>query len=282
MPSFDKSKLVKNLASDSILIPYLDKVFGYFDKPWTFDYTEKDIDDAWHPSGDCLPSVTELYTKAVNHGDGHVRQISGGLRKAFMVGHFWHQLIQHIVVEELGFCTAADIERRGYDYWGEAIPVLVDPISPDTRGLVPIGYDDMRPLWSKPKPFHWVTGSGDFAPLRAPNGWTGIVDIKTMNGTDFKKAEKSELIPQRFEYKYLCQLNVYMRLFGWEQAMILGVNKDAPHSFVEFTYVRDDELLDAIWAKWVFVSDCLATGIEPTERDNNEYRLPFESENESV
>jgi hypothetical protein len=121
-----------------------------------------------------------------------------------------------------------------------------------------------------------VTGQGDFAPLTAPNGWSGIVDIKTMNGTDYKKASTSGLLPQRFENKYVAQMNVYMQLFDQQQAMILGVNKDSPHGFTEFTFLRDDELIDAIWAKWDFVSGCLDTGDTPTDEDDKAYALSFE------
>lgn len=255
--TFDRDKLVKNLANDMILVPYLDKVFAEFDDPWTFDYTEKEVDDAWHPSGDCTPLASELYQKALNHGNAGPRQISGGLRKAFMVGHFWHQLIQHVVVAKLGFCTPDQIERKGMNRW-------------DT-----LFTGDLPHPVTVPKPFHWVTGSGDFAPLTAPNGWSGIVDIKTMSSTDYKKASTTGLLPARFEIKYICQMNIYMRLFDQPQAMILGINKDSPHAFTEFTFVRNDDLIAAIYDKWKFVSQCLDEGREPTKEEDEEYSLPI-------
>ena len=91
----DKSKLVKNLAGGNILAPYLDRAFQTFDGPFSFSYEPKGHDDAWHPSGDCMPSVTQLWEKA--RGWGEPDTPSGSLRKTFMVGHYWHQLLQHLL-----------------------------------------------------------------------------------------------------------------------------------------------------------------------------------------
>ena len=33
------------------------------------------------------------------------------MRKSWMVGHFWHQWIQYVVVHKLEFCEASAIER---------------------------------------------------------------------------------------------------------------------------------------------------------------------------
>ena len=62
--SFDKSKLVKNLATGNVLAPFLEKELCKFDEEWEFKYEPKRGDTAWHPSGDCTPSVTDLYAKA--------------------------------------------------------------------------------------------------------------------------------------------------------------------------------------------------------------------------
>lgn len=250
---FDKSKLVKNLAQGNVLAPFLEREFDTFDEPWTFSYTEKEHDDAWHPSGDCTPKVTDLYAKT----QGAEREpISSSLRKSFMVGHFWHQYIQHIVLHKLEFCEPDAIERKGRDAWG--------------YGVVDGAWFD--PF--EPKPYHWVTGSGDIAPLETPK-WRGIVDIKTMSSHQFKQGT----LPAWAATKYLCQINVYMHLFDEERGLILAVNKDAPHDFKEFSYTRDDALIEAILQKWQFVSECLDNNVIPTEEDDERLALPITRSN---
>lgn len=267
MLKFDKTKLTKNLANQNILGPFLDRVFDTFDEPWTFDYEDKVHDNAWHPSGDCTLGVVALYDKAT--GKSEREPISNSLRKSFMVGHYWHQLIQHVIVTKLEFAEPSAIERRGIKYWGDLTPAQGDPAS------------EWQPHWylhvgPKPNDFgipqdhHWVTGSGDVAPLVTPR-WQGIVDIKTMSSHQFKQHK----LPDWAATKYLCQINIYMDLFDEEQGMILGVNKDAPHDFKEFLYTRDQELIDAIYSKWKFVSECIDNDVVPTEEDNEQFALPI-------
>lgn len=264
MIKFDKSKLVKNLAQGNILAPFLEREFSTFDEAWTFDYTEKIGDEGWHPSGDCTPSITDLYAKAT----GAEREpISGSLRKSFMVGHFWHQLIQYIVLHKLHFCEPEAIERQGMKHWGELKKELWDPVKHTPHGLVKL---DGHNRWGRPAPYHFVTGSGDMAPLVTPK-WQGIVDIKTMSSHQFKLGT----LPEWAAAKYTCQINIYMDLFDEEHGMILAVNKDAPHDFKEFTFQRDQALIDAIYRKWHYISQCLDEAVLPTEEDNEQYILPI-------
>ncbi len=264
MLKFDKSKVVKNLAEGNVLVPYLDRVFQTFDEPWTFDYTEKQHDNAWHPSGDCVPVASALYDKAM----GKEREtISGSLRKSFMVGHYWHQLLQHLILHKLQFCEPDAIERQGYDWWGGIKPVLLDSTTSARHGLVPRGEGIQG--WGRPDPYHWISGAGDIAPLET-KGWTGIVDIKTMSSNQFKQPA----LPEWAALKYTCQMNIYMHLFSQEEALILGVNKDAPHDFKEINFVRDQNLIDAIIVKWHFVSQCLEASTRPTLEEDLDYALP--------
>lgn len=238
----DRTKLVRNLATGNVLAPFLEREFERFDEPFTFTYTTKEHDDAWHPSGDCLPVASALYEKATSQ-DEEIH--TSTLRKSFMVGHYWHQVIQYIILHKLEFCAPEAIERRGLVAWGFR----------DTM---------------KPKPYQWVVGSGDIAPLKTPK-WQGIVDIKTMSSNQFKQNK----IPDWAADKYLCQLNMYMHLFDEDKALILAVNKDAPHDFKEFSYIRDQQLIDAIFKKWNFVGECIATETVPTKQDDKEYSLPI-------
>lgn len=249
--AFDRSKLNRNLNRGSILVPHLDRVFNTFDEPWEFKYEEKVGDDAWHPSGDCIPSPSVLYAKAKST---EREPISGSLRKTFMVGHFWHQLLQHVILHKLEFCTPEAIEVKGKRIWAED-----DSWGPTPSARLP-----------RPKPYHWATGQGDVAPLDTGK-WKGVLDIKTMSAFQFGQST----LPEWAANKYIAQINIYMDFFNLEQGLILAVNKDSPHEFKEFTFIRDQPLIDAIYDKWKFVGECLASGTRPTEIDDESFSLPI-------
>lgn len=214
------------LAKGDKLVPHLDKVIGKDDFEWTFDYHPKGVDDAWHPSTDCTPSTRDLYLKAT--GRGKDDQIPTSLRKTFLVGHFWHQYIQHVLVELLGYADEDHIERTGERIWGDG-------------------------------PYRWVTGSADVAPLVLPGGEEYLLDIKTMNAHNFR----GQNAPAWAVDKWECQLNIYMDFFDLEKAIILGVEKDSPHDFREFEFRRNDDLIDALYAKWKLVGRCIDAEVEP-------------------
>lgn len=238
MLRFTKSSFTQNLGNSRLLAPLLEQYSDY-DEPWEFKYEPKVGDDAWHPSGDCMPSCEALYYQATAQTER--APISPSLQRTFIVGHFWHQLLQHVIVK-MGLAEPSAIERKEVRAWGDA--------SVSTVRTLPSG--ELTP-WA---PYHWVTGSGDVAPLVLPQ-WEGILDIKTMNGTDFREADKTGLLPFRFADKYECQVQIYMDLFKQDRALILGVNKDSPHGFTEFQFERNQGLIDTIYAKWEYVSDLL-------------------------
>jgi hypothetical protein len=254
----DKSKLVKNLAKGNILVPFLDRAFQTFDGPFTFEYSAKGHDDAWHPSGDCTPSVHSLWLKA--KGMSEPWHITGQLRKSFMVGHYWHQLLQHLVVEVLEMAPADAVEASAAKGWGKKVRHYYG------------GSGDGVELW---RPYRWVHGSADIAPFEKGN-WKGLIDFKTMSSQQFKQAQ----VPEWAANKYLCQMNIYMDLFDLDNALIIGINKDAPHDFKEIEYKRDQPLIDAIYAKWHYVGELLDADTEPTSEDNEAFRLPCEKESE--
>jgi hypothetical protein len=222
----------KSLARNDILSPHLDAVIDQGDFPWTFTYEPKVEDDAWHPSGDCTPSVHELWLKAT--GKGKERPVSPSLRKTFIVGHFWHAYIQWLLVNRLEFADASAIERKGCKVWCD-----------NNSG--------------SPSPYWWATGSGDIAPCTIPQHGEYLVDIKTMTGNAFN----GNRLPAWAADKYECQINIYMDFFDLERALILCVQKDSPHEFKEFKYERNDALIDAIYKKWKLVGRCLVDGVEP-------------------
>src|ERR1700677_2140168 len=116
MMKLDKSQITRNLGKKYKLVPFLEKAFNDFDEPWEYKYKEKEKDTAWHPSGHCTPTATELWAIAQDLEESD--PVSGTSRKSFQVGHFWHQLLQHIVLHKLGFCEPGAIERRGSRVWG--------------------------------------------------------------------------------------------------------------------------------------------------------------------
>jgi hypothetical protein len=261
---FDSSKIIKKLANKDKLVPYIDKVWETFDRPLLFSYEPKKSDLGWHPSSHCTPSPLELYDEAqLKMIDAviteefymplpEVNKLSASTRKAFLVGHFWHQILQHIICQELHWCKQEDIERHSVYDWS--------PVQP---------YNGLNGL-PRRKPFHYVSGSGDIAPCVAPD-WTGLVDIKTMGSRAFKLSSlPTDTYGDSYSTaeKYECQINIYMELFDLDSAIILAVNKDSPHDLKEYMFNRNQDLMDTIFEKWKFVSKCLEIGKPPTEADD--------------
>lgn len=234
------SKLARGLKQRYRLVPHLEKFAEQGDFEWSFDYKPKQGDTAWHPSGDCTPSLEALYLQA--RGKLETTPISGSLYRTFMVGHFWHQYIQESLLR-LGFCDPKNIERRGKRVWKEQN--------------------------GEPVPFFWATGSGDVAPVTIPNDGDYLLDIKTMNSFDFKGNQA----PARYVDKWECQTNIYMDFFDLDKALILGVQKDSPHAYKEFFFARNDDLIEAIYGKWKMVGRCLEEEILPPHEE--EWPLPL-------
>lgn len=238
----DKTK-IRGFGKKQILAPYIDKELRTFDEPWKASFEPKGGDTAWHPSSHCDMSPTKLYNYAVDYMDttdepSEALPISESLRKSFAVGHFWHQFLQYIVTEQLKFCTWDTVEHRGSNIWK---------------------YKNKISGSHLPEPFHWATGSADHSEIDLPSGWNGIIDYKTINGPIFSKISKEEIPFNEFGFaaKYECQINIYMDFFDKDKGMIFGICKDSPHAFHEWIFERNQSLIDAIYAKWSYVSDCL-------------------------
>src|SRR5690348_16993139 len=108
------SKFVRNLVKGHKLAPHIDKSIGEGEFEWEAKFEVKQGDDAFHPSGDCIPSVYSLYKGILNKEHNPP---SGSLRKTFQVGHFWHAYIQWIVVERLEFCSWDEVECKHETRW---------------------------------------------------------------------------------------------------------------------------------------------------------------------
>ncbi len=261
MLKIDRSKLLTNLGKKYRLIPYIEKAFVGFDDVWEYKYEKKEHDDAWHPSSHCTLEVSELYEVAQGTYEDPLTE----MEKNFQVGHFWHQLLQYIVLHKVKACAPESIERRGWLHWGPVEEFSKEDLyfRPDK---LPVGLTHPRTETSvlKPLPYHWSTGSGDVAPILFPDGWEGVLDFKTMSSHQFKQVQ----LPDWCAAKYEAQINMYMEYFDLDKGMIFTINKDTPHGFKEYEFERNQPLIDEIKDRWLFVSEALDEGLEITQAED--------------
>jgi hypothetical protein len=260
MPKFTLADFRKDLAPKYKLVPLLDKAIAGFDDEWEFKYEPKVHDLFWHPSGHCVPLPSILYDLAYDRLNNVVDEnFERSMRKYGPVGHFWHQFLQMIMVRH-DMVESSAIERRAFKGWphGEHPKWTPGHIPSDVTGYVP---------------FHACVGNADVAPWTY-NGHDYIVDFKTMGSRSFQQV----VLPKAFAAKYECQMNIYMDFFGYDRALIVGINKDTPHDFKEFEFRRNQPLIDVIYAKWKFVAECLVDNDRPDEDDDQSFPLPTEWE----
>lgn len=238
--NIELDKVVKSLGQKMILAPHIDMAIGEAEWEWDAHFQPKLGDDAWHPSGDCTPSLRELYLKAT--GQAEERPIGPPLRKIFAIGHFYHQWFQYIVQHHLGFAGPEDIERRGVRIWGW----------PEDGSAANPG----------PSPYHWATGSADICPCEIPGHGKYVIDFKTMNPRMFQTGPSPD-----YAAKWECQGNVYMDFFDMERILFVGIDKSTG-DMKEWEFQRNQPLIDAIYLKWQIVSECLTEGIEPPEGED--------------
>lgn len=257
----DRSKFVTNLVNRDKLTPHLLKA-SQEEFEWDYHYSPKEKDTAWHPSGNCTPTVSELFAYA-NTTEAELaeeRKRLKSMNPTFQVGHFWHQYLQELV-RRLGFANITAIEREGGMHWGDLTPI--DPVEIPDGWMIVEGTGD-------PKPFHWARGFADVAPCVIPKVGEFVVDFKTMGSFDFKQAQ----VPTRYADKYECQLNIYMDWFDIDRGLIIGIQKDSPHDLKEWEYERNPELAQRIYQKWEAVSMIL-DAVDAGEYDS-EVKLDLE------
>lgn len=229
----DRSKFLTNLVNRDKLTPHLDRA-AQEEFEWSYKYEGKEKDDAWHPSGSCVPPISELYHMATTVEEE--RKLKS-MQKVFQLGHFWHQYMQQLILR-LGFADESGVERRGIRGWGHAAVNTVRDVPGD------------RIPWA---PYHWARGSADVAPCVIPSIGEFVVDFKTMGNHDFKQAG----LPSWCADKYEAQINIYMDFFDLERALIITIQKDTPHDFKEYEFVRNQPLIDTVYQKWEAVSHVL-------------------------
>lgn len=255
-------KVVRGMGNKYRLVPHLDRAIGEGEFEWEFKFPgPKAIDDAWHPSGDCTPSIHELWEKA--SAPQEPRQLPIHLLKTFMVGNFWHAYLQWIVEHQLGFAGPDEIERRGKKVWG----LTYEDCTMNCQG----GHSENCMAWKVKgsRPWHWATGAGDIAPCTIPGLDPFAVDFKTMNARVFGTGPDANTMA-----KWECQGNIYLDFFDLEEIVFVGICKDSPHDMKEWIFAKNQPLIDAIYSKWKLVGACLEEGIEPPV--DEEIELPLQ------
>jgi hypothetical protein len=216
------TKFMRDVVGRKILVPHIDNYFNMGKFPDSFNFSinmNKEPDDDFHPSGDCYPCIGELYRKRMGHHQPH--PLTAASQKNFAVGHFWHGLLQTILVEELGFATKDDVE-----------------------------------MLLKYKKDNWAArGSCDIARCYLPTQKDPLlVDFKTMNARYFAM----DPLPKDLLDKWTLQVNCYMDWLGdVKRAIIVGIKKDSPHEFREIIIDYNPDLLVPVYSKWTEVIDAI-------------------------
>lgn len=225
------SQFAKHFVTNEVLVPHLNNWFGNtenFPEEIRFSIKpHKEADDAFHPSS-ALMCHRALLAKMEGLLPPEMARIDS--QKTFMVGHYYHALIQYIVVEGLGFSTWDNIEKE-FDLYFET----------------PNG-----------NPYR-VRGFPDISRMSVPDGREFLVDIKTMMARIYAQPN----LPEGLLEKYRAQVQLYMEFEDIDNAIILAVEKDTPHRFKEIEVERDGSFVDEILEGWELVVDSRAEGIIP-------------------
>jgi hypothetical protein len=240
------TRFLKEMAKKELLVPHLDGWFNRGEFPDTIDFAirlNKEPDDAFHPSSDSSLCAQQLFAKRMGHTYG--RPFTGSSFKAFMVGHYWHEVIQYILVE-LGFSEQSDVEKQhiventgtGFIHCGGVSNVESVPVT--GRGNV----------W-------WARGYIDIAHCRIPGRGDYLIDIKTMRAMEFAKNR-----PSLWD-KYYAQLQMYLDWEGMQTAIVLCVEKDSPHRFKEILVERNRSFAEKVYERWDRVIQAVKDDIPP-------------------
>jgi hypothetical protein len=231
---FDSKKLLKTLTAGqgSILAPHLDEYLkkGKFPPEFTITISNRrEPDPYFHPSSDCYTPPIELWKR--RKGLLISRKTPAALHRTFAVGHMWHGYLQNILID-MGFVQPDNVELTLQKTIFE---------SPEVIGK----------------------GTADLVDVQIPGHGSWLVDIKTMGRREFEAGAHEYTM-----MKWQAQVNCYMDWLGTEKAFILAVCKDSPHAFREYQIVRDQNLLDEIYDRWLYTQYCLDNDKEPEVRED--------------
>lgn len=231
---FDSKKLRKSMMSGrgSILVPFIERYQWQAKFPETWDVqirNYKPSDGFFHPSSDAFAPPSMLYK-------AHKKMLiqtkpSPALRRTFDCGHMWHGYLQAMLVD-MGLVDEKNVERY----------VAKEMIGKFGKFM--------------------GAGTGDLVDVEIPGHGTWLVDIKTMNKTEFEQGAREYTL-----LKWQAQVSCYMDWFGADKAMILAICKDSPHDMREYQIVKDVPLLQEIYDRWSYVKWCLDNNEEPSDGD---------------
>jgi len=225
------SQFAKHFQKGEVLVPHLNNWFANGEFPDEIPITlrpNKEHDDAFHPSS-ALMCERALYAKL--EGDLPAEETAMDMQKVFMIGRYYHELVQWIVVEGLGFATWEDVEKE----------------------------HDLHFATAKGNPYR-VRGFIDVARMALPGLDTAVLlDVKTMASRLYGMGEP----PRSLMEKYEAQVRLYLEFEDLPRGIILFMEKDNPHRFREAVVERDGAQVDRIMEGWEFVTDSRAEGLVP-------------------
>ena len=242
------SKFLKQLGKREILTPHLDRWFEKYqpevDPFFLPIQIAKPKDGYFHPSSHCVGCARTIFRAF----DPHFKDEPDGRKwnnKVAVNGHLWHALLEHVIVEELGFCDTAELEVYAHRMDDQVIANLSD--SNKHAGFL--------------KDARWTAkGSLDLPWVLVPGQEKAFVcDIKTMNPSEFAKATPQEYLWN----KYQAQAQIYMDWVDLDKAILLCVQAGNPFDFKEIVIDRDPEVAEYIYQKWDTIADAIASGDPP-------------------
>jgi len=234
MAGFDSKKLRKTMMSGrgSILAPHIENYQwkAKFPKTWTVEVRNDKLPDGhFHPSSHSFmpPSMLVQDMRGMLI---HTRP-SPALRRTFDCGHMWHGYLQNILID-MGLVDARNVERY---------------VAVEREG--------------KFGPFIGA-GTGDLIDVEIPGHGIWLVDIKTMNKTEFEQGAREFTMR-----KWQAQVSCYMDWFNADKAMILAICKDSPHDMREYQIIKDVPLLEEIYDRWSYAKWCVDNDETPSDGD---------------
>lgn len=230
----DVSKLLKGLGTGGVLTPYLDDYLGAgrFPDEWHITIPNFKYDDGlFHPSGATYTDPRTLYFDRQD------------VRKMIAAGI--DQKLQPPRQISAQLRRTFDWGHMAHGYYGAILMEMGFVIEANVERKVH-GFDGLG------------SGTADLVDVEVPGKGKWLVDMKTMNSRDFRAGPRVELLQ-----KWQAQVNCYAAWVGADQAMILAIEKDSPHGLKEIPILTDDNLLDEIYERWVYVEECLQADIPP-------------------
>lgn len=96
------------------------------------------------------------------------------------------------------------------------------------------------------------SGTADLVDVEIPGQGKWLVDMKTMNSPEFKRGPRPDTLK-----KWTAQVSCYGAWLGVEKLMILAIEKDSPHGLKEIQIKIDDDLLENILERWMYVEEAI-------------------------